>query len=177
MREGGRWPPWIGCTLVVSQWKNQFFYYSCVVFPTFEFGLSWIWGLSFFRSNLVCCLGLWPESSFGLVFNSREQWLRRLEPLDSSRFADLWGKIVVYRHREIVGALSCILVLFAFLLHFRHTHLSHLASHVILTCICLIMLISVLGWVVMRCELFFYTMLDNLWCLHYWAYAKTWQLN
>jgi hypothetical protein len=44
-----------------------------------------------------------------------------------------------------VGALSCIFVSFAFLLHFLHTHLSHLASPVILACICLIILITVLG--------------------------------
>jgi hypothetical protein len=31
------------------------------------------------------------------------------------------------------------------LLHFLHTHLSHFASPVILACICLIMLITVLG--------------------------------
>jgi hypothetical protein len=44
-----------------------------------------------------------------------------------------------------VGALSCILYIFAFLLHFLHTHLSHFASLVILACICLIMLITMLG--------------------------------
>jgi hypothetical protein len=37
------------------------------------------------------------------------------------------------------------IVYFVFLLHFLHTHLSHFASHVILGCICLIMLITVLG--------------------------------
>jgi hypothetical protein len=37
------------------------------------------------------------------------------------------------------------LYLFAFLLHFLHTHLSHLASPIILACICSIMLIIVLG--------------------------------
>jgi hypothetical protein len=37
------------------------------------------------------------------------------------------------------------IIYFAFLLHFLHTHLSHFASHVILACICLIMLIIVLG--------------------------------
>jgi hypothetical protein len=35
--------------------------------------------------------------------------------------------------------------IFAFLLQFLHTHLSHFALPVILTCICLIMLITVLG--------------------------------
>jgi hypothetical protein len=44
-----------------------------------------------------------------------------------------------------VGALSCIFVYFALLLHFLHTYLSHFASPVILACICLIMLITVLG--------------------------------
>jgi hypothetical protein len=39
----------------------------------------------------------------------------------------------------------CILYILFFLLHFLHTHLSHFASHVILACICLIMLIIVLG--------------------------------
>jgi hypothetical protein len=37
------------------------------------------------------------------------------------------------------------LYVFAFLLHFLYTHLSHLASPVILACICLITLITVLG--------------------------------
>jgi hypothetical protein len=37
------------------------------------------------------------------------------------------------------------LVYFDFPLHFLHTHLSHFASPVILVCICLIMLITVLG--------------------------------
>jgi hypothetical protein len=37
------------------------------------------------------------------------------------------------------------IVYFAFLLHFLHTHLSHLASPIILACICSIMLITVLG--------------------------------
>jgi hypothetical protein len=41
--------------------------------------------------------------------------------------------------------LSCILVYFVFLLHFCHTHQSHFASHVILACIFLIMLITMLG--------------------------------
>jgi hypothetical protein len=37
------------------------------------------------------------------------------------------------------------LVYFTFLLYFLHTHLSHFASPIILDCICLIMLIIVLG--------------------------------
>jgi hypothetical protein len=57
------------------------------------------------------------------------------KPLDSSRFADLRG----------VGVFAVYIVYFAFLLHFLPTHLSHFASHVILDCICLIMLIIVLG--------------------------------
>jgi hypothetical protein len=44
-----------------------------------------------------------------------------------------------------VGALSCIFVYLAVLLHFLHTHLSHFASPVILAWICLIMLITMLG--------------------------------
>jgi hypothetical protein len=36
------------------------------------------------------------------------------------------------------------LYLFAFLLHFLHTHLSHFASPIILACIYLIMLVTVL---------------------------------
>jgi hypothetical protein len=45
--------------------------------------------------------------------------------------------------------------LFTFLLHFLHTHLSHFASPVILVCICLIILITVLGRVVIRYETLF----------------------
>jgi hypothetical protein len=37
------------------------------------------------------------------------------------------------------------LYLFAFLLHFLHTHLIHFASLAILACICLIVIITVLG--------------------------------
>jgi hypothetical protein len=48
---------------------------------------------------------------------------------------------------ELVLYLVCL-----YLLHFLHTHLSHFASPVILACICLIMLITVLGCVVMRCD-------------------------
>jgi hypothetical protein len=35
--------------------------------------------------------------------------------------------------------------LFAFILHFLHTHLCHFASSIILACICSIMLIIVIG--------------------------------
>jgi hypothetical protein len=37
------------------------------------------------------------------------------------------------------------IIYFAFLLYFLHTHISHLSSHVILSCICLIMSITMLG--------------------------------
>jgi hypothetical protein len=43
------------------------------------------------------------------------------------------------------GELVFYLVYFAFLLYFLHTHLSHFVSPVILACICLIMLITMLG--------------------------------
>jgi hypothetical protein len=67
------------------------------------------------------------------------------KPLNSSRFADLRGELVFVIHMAwFEGELLFYLVYFAFLLHFHHTHLSHFASHVILTCICLIMLITVL---------------------------------
>jgi hypothetical protein len=44
-----------------------------------------------------------------------------------------------------VDAFALYIVYCAFLFHFLHTHLSHFASRVILACICLIMLITVLG--------------------------------
>jgi hypothetical protein len=37
------------------------------------------------------------------------------------------------------------IIYFTFLLHFLYTHLSHFVSPVILACICLIMVITVLG--------------------------------
>jgi RsiW-degrading membrane proteinase PrsW (M82 family) len=71
------------------------------------------------------------------------------KPLDSSHFAALQGGLVfailMACFEGGVDVLSCIFVSFAFLLHFLHTHLSHFASPVILACICLIMLITVLG--------------------------------
>jgi hypothetical protein len=78
------------------------------------------------------------------------------KPLDASCFADLRGEIGVCHSYGLVwggvGALSCIFVSFALLLHFLHTHLSHFASPVILAYICLIRLITMLEWVVMRSE-------------------------
>jgi hypothetical protein len=72
-----------------------------------------------------------------------------IKPLDSSRFASLWGEIGICHPYGLVcrkvGALSCIFEPFTFLLHFLHTHLNHFASAVILACICLIMLITMLG--------------------------------
>jgi hypothetical protein len=71
------------------------------------------------------------------------------KPLDSSRFATLLRKIGVCHPYGLVlggvGTLAYIIVSFAFLLHFLHTHLSHFASPIILACIFLIMLITVLG--------------------------------
>jgi hypothetical protein len=71
------------------------------------------------------------------------------KPLDSSRFAALRGEIgVCYPYGLVsggVGALSCILVSFAFFLHFLHAHLSQFASPIIPTYICLIMPITMLG--------------------------------
>jgi hypothetical protein len=71
------------------------------------------------------------------------------KPLDSSRFADLWRGdwCLPSAWLGLRGSWCFILyiVYFVFLLHFLHTHLSYFASPVILACICLIMLITVLG--------------------------------
>jgi hypothetical protein len=55
------------------------------------------------------------------------------------------GELVIYLGLRGSWRFNMYIVYFAFLLHFLHTHLSHFASHVILACICLIMLITVLG--------------------------------
>jgi hypothetical protein len=70
--------------------------------------------------------------------------------LDASRFANLWGGgdwCLLSLWLGLRGSWYSILyiVYFAFLLHFLHTHPSHFASPIILACICLIMLITVLG--------------------------------
>jgi hypothetical protein len=69
--------------------------------------------------------------------------------LDSSRFADLreeiGGEFVICLGLRGGLCFDMYIVYFAFPLHLLRTHLSHLASPVILTCICLIMLITVLG--------------------------------
>jgi hypothetical protein len=71
------------------------------------------------------------------------------KPLDSSHFASLRGSLVfAISMAWFEGELMICLVylyLFAFLLHFLHTHLSHLASPIILACICSTMLITMLG--------------------------------
>jgi hypothetical protein len=71
------------------------------------------------------------------------------KPLDSSQFADLRGGLVFAIHMawfegELV-ILPCILYILLFSCIFPHTHPSHVASHVILACICLIMSITMLG--------------------------------
>jgi hypothetical protein len=71
------------------------------------------------------------------------------KPLDSSRFADLWGgnwclpSVWLGLRGELV--LFLVYCIFCFSLHFLYTHLSHFASPIILACICLIMLITMLG--------------------------------
>jgi hypothetical protein len=69
--------------------------------------------------------------------------------LDASRFADLrggnWCLASVWLSLKGSWCFFLHIIYFAFLLHFLHTHLSHLASHVILACICSIMLITVQG--------------------------------
>jgi hypothetical protein len=70
------------------------------------------------------------------------------KPLDASRFTDLRGNwCLPSLWLGLRGSWCFILyiVYFAFVLHFVHTHLSHFASPVILACICLIMLITMLG--------------------------------
>jgi hypothetical protein len=72
-----------------------------------------------------------------------------IKPLNSSRFASLRGSLMFaipmsWFKGELVICLIY-LYLFVFFLYFLYTHLSHLASAVILACICLIILISVLG--------------------------------
>jgi hypothetical protein len=70
------------------------------------------------------------------------------KPLDSSRFANLqggnWCLPSIWLGLRVSWCFGVYIVYFAFLLYFLHTHLSHFASHVILACICLIMLITVL---------------------------------
>jgi hypothetical protein len=70
------------------------------------------------------------------------------KPLDSSQFADLrgdWCLPSVWLDLRGSWCFILYIVYFAPLLHFLHTHLSHLASPIILACIYLIMCISVLG--------------------------------
>jgi hypothetical protein len=71
------------------------------------------------------------------------------KPLDSSRFAYLWGGdwylSSIWLGLRESWCFIMYIVYFVFLLHFFHTHLSHYASPVILACICLIILITVLG--------------------------------
>jgi hypothetical protein len=71
------------------------------------------------------------------------------KPLDASYFTDLrggdWCLPSIWLGLRGSWCFIMHIVYFVFLLHFSYTHLSHLASPVILACICLIMLITVLG--------------------------------
>jgi hypothetical protein len=62
-----------------------------------------------------------------------------------THMASFEGGLVICHGLRMSCCFIVYIVYFAFLLHFLHTHLSHLASPVILACICLIMLITVLG--------------------------------
>jgi hypothetical protein len=55
------------------------------------------------------------------------------------------GELMIWLGLRGSRCFGVYIVYFALLLHFLHTQLSHFASHVILPCICLIMLITVLG--------------------------------
>jgi hypothetical protein len=55
------------------------------------------------------------------------------------------GKLVICLDLRGSWCFDVYIVYFASTLHLLHTHLSHLASPIILACICLIMLITVLG--------------------------------
>jgi hypothetical protein len=55
------------------------------------------------------------------------------------------GELVIYLSLRGSWCFDVCIIYFAFLLHFLHTHLSHFASHIILACIWLIMLIIVLA--------------------------------
>jgi uncharacterized membrane protein (DUF485 family) len=98
------------------------------------------------------------KSDIEMEFIDTERQLADIftKSLDSSCFASLQGSLVfTIPMAWFDGVLVIYLVylyLFAFLLHFLHTPLSHFALLDILACICLILLITVLGCVVMRCE-------------------------
>jgi hypothetical protein len=57
----------------------------------------------------------------------------------------LEGELVICLSLRGSWCFGVYIVYFAFILHFLHTHLSYFASYVILSCICLIILIIVLG--------------------------------
>jgi hypothetical protein len=73
------------------------------------------------------------------------------KPVDSSRFADLcggggnWCLPFIWLGLRESWCFDVYIIYFVFLLHFLHTHLSYVASHIIRACICLIMLIIVVG--------------------------------
>jgi hypothetical protein len=54
-------------------------------------------------------------------------------------------ELVIYLGLSRSWCFIMYIIYFNFLLYFLHTHLSHFTSHVILSCICLIVLIIVQG--------------------------------
>jgi hypothetical protein len=71
------------------------------------------------------------------------------KPFNSSRFADLrggdWRLPFVWLDLRGSWYFFLYIVYFVFLLYFLYTHLSYFTSPVILGCICLVMIITVVG--------------------------------
>jgi hypothetical protein len=127
-------------------WLFSLLWLLCVGHMCFDL-LCWFSGLCLSWGWRLVCFALASEGVWLFVLRNLVVWLLPswVGNWCCHPYGLVWGR---------VGAFSLYIVYFAFLLHFPRTHLSHFASHVILACICLIMPITVLGWVVMRCEPF-----------------------
>jgi hypothetical protein len=129
---------YLSCGVSKLNWWNLVFSTSGEIGVFCWVGIfGWVWRLLCFTLGSV---GVWSFALRNLMSWLLPFWVWNL--MFATHMAWFEGELMLWHVYCIVR----------FYLAFFHTHLSHFASHVILVCICLIMLITALGWVVMRCE-------------------------
>jgi hypothetical protein len=124
----------VGCLSSIDETLCPLLQGELASFVEFDvwFDSPWFYGEYALLHWETSLFGYYPLEFGNLMFTTHMAWFEE--------------EFVVWLGLRGSWCLGMYIVYFAFLLHFLHTHLSHLASHVILAYIYLIMPITVLGW-------------------------------